>query len=204
VDFGIFFRGVAMGFALAAPVGPIGVLCIQRTLAYGTSAGLASGLGAATADAIYGVVAAFGLSWLSDLITERHVWFSLAGGVFLTVLGIRTFLHEPRQAAPALPRSGLLRAYLSTLALTLSNPMTVVALAGVFAAAGMGIFGHGPRAIGTLAAGVFTGSAIWWSLLSNGIALARGRFDTRAQRWMNRVSGLAILVSAGVVLSGRW
>jgi len=137
----LFLQGLILGFSIAAPVGPIGVLCIRRTLADGQAAGFVSGLGAATADAIYGSVAVFGLSGLSAILVGQQAVLRLAGGLFLVYLGARTFLSRPAQAgasAAGSQRRGLTGAYLSTLFLTLTNPITILAFAAIFAGLGVG------------------------------------------------------------------
>ena len=132
------FQGVLLGFSIAAPVGPIGVLCIRRTLAEGRLTGFVSGLGAATADAIYGLVAGFGLTFVSSLLVGGQFWMRLVGGAFLCYLGARTFLAKPAQRTASATGSGLLGAYASTLVLTLTNPMTIFSFAAVFAGLGVG------------------------------------------------------------------
>src|SRR5579862_4353247 len=122
----LFFwlRGLLIGFSIAAPVGPIGVLCIRRTLANGRVNGLVTGLGAATADACYGAVAGFGLTFISGLLIDQRVWLRLIGGAFLCYLGVKTFLARPAEQAAAAKSSSLAGAYTSTLFLTLTNPTT--------------------------------------------------------------------------------
>ncbi|MHB0858055.1 MAG: LysE family translocator [Anaerolineae bacterium] len=197
-------QGILLGFSIAAPVGPIGILCIRRTLSQGRVAGLVSGLGAATADACYGSIAGFGLGFLSTLLVEASPWLNLIGGLFLCFLGITTFLARP--ATPQdLPASTLSlgSAYFSTLLLTLSNPMTILSFAAIYA--GMGAItptaGHGqsvPPSSVTLVAGVFVGSALWWLGLSAIVDLVRQRFSTYWLRWTNQISGL-ILLAYGVL-----
>ncbi|OFX32959.1 MAG: lysine transporter LysE, partial [Armatimonadetes bacterium RBG_16_67_12] len=131
-------RGLLIGFSIAAPVGPIGVLCIRRTLAHGRTAGFVSGLGAATADALYGGVAGFGLTAVSGVLVDQQVWLRLVGVAFLIYLGIRTFLARPSDRAAAAAASGLISAYGSTLILTLTNPMTILSFAAIFAGLGLG------------------------------------------------------------------
>jgi threonine/homoserine/homoserine lactone efflux protein len=192
-------KGLAIGFAIAAPVGPIGVLCIRRSLAHGTPAGLASGLGAAVADAAYGCIAAFGLTMISTFLVGQRFWLQLAGGVFLCWLGMRTLLATPAQdpAAGAGSARGLLGAFASTFVLTLTNPMTILSFVAVFAGLGLADTSGDYRAAATLVAGVFLGSALWWLLLSGGVGLLRSRFDARGLLWVNRVSG-ALIVAFGV------
>lgn len=194
-------RGLLIGFSIAAPVGPIGVLCIRRTLAFGRLIGLFTGLGAATADFTYGCVAGFGLTAVSAFLLSAHLWIHLLGGLFLCYLGIHTFLAHPAER-PAVAESvastaGLGGAYVSTVFLTLTNPATILSFAAVFAGLGVASTG-GYGAAGMLVAGVFLGSALWWLLLSSGVSALRRRFDSRMLVWVNRVSG-GILFAFGLV-----
>ncbi|MCX6033336.1 MAG: LysE family translocator [Chloroflexi bacterium] len=185
-------RGLLLGFSIAAPVGPIGVLCIRRTLAQGRLVGFASGLGAATADALYGSIAAFGLTVISGALIGAQVGLRLVGGLFLCYLGIRTLLARPADVAANASGRSLPGAFASTLALTLTNPITILSFAAVFAGLGVGSTGYTSAAALTVL-GVFLGSAFWWLLLSGGVSLLRNRFDHRAMRWVNRLSGAVIL-----------
>jgi threonine/homoserine/homoserine lactone efflux protein len=187
-----------IGFSIAAPVGPIGVLCIRRTLANGRLMGLATGLGAATADAIYGCMAAFGLTALTDRLVGAGMWIRLVGGAFLLYMGVRTLLAKPGDRAAAASGSGLAGAYLSTFVLTLTNPMTILSFLAVFAALGLGSTHPEPLAAVSLVLGVFLGSALWWLGLSGAVSMLRSRFDTRELRWVNLASGVAI-VAFGVI-----
>lgn len=203
MDFLFFLRGLGLGFAIAAPVGPIGVLCIRRTLADGRLMGFVTGLGAATADATYGAVAAFGVSAVTSALVGLRLWIHLLGALFLAWLGVRTLLTRPavKAATPAAgpARSGLLAAWASTVALTLTNPATIISFAAVFA--GLGLVGVGYTVAGLTVAGVFCGSALWWLLLSGGVSLLRARFDARAMRIVNLVSGLLLLGFAALSLA---
>jgi threonine/homoserine/homoserine lactone efflux protein len=199
MDLALVGRGVLIGFAIAAPVGPIGLLCIQRTLAHGRLTGLATGLGAATADALYGTVAAFGLTAISTFLVEQRFGLGLIGGAFLCYLGIRTLLTPPAQQAAAGGAVQRWAAYGSTFLLTLTNPMTIFSFMAVFAGMGLAaVPGDYGRAAG-LVLGVFAGSAAWWLLLSGGITLLRGRITSGVLHWVNRAAGLIIL-AFGVIL----
>jgi threonine/homoserine/homoserine lactone efflux protein len=190
---GFLLKGIIFGFSIAAPVGPIGVLCIRRTLAEGRVYGLVSGLGAATADAIYGCIAGFGLAFISDILIGQQMWLRLIGGAFLCWLGVRTFVSRPAERAASASGEGLLGAYASTLFLTLTNPATILAFAAIFA--GLGVVsaaGGNYLSAGMLVLGVFAGSALWWLILSGGVSLFRGRFGPDALRWVNRISGVII------------
>ena len=198
MDLTLFFKGLALGFSIAAPVGPIGILCIRRTLAEGRSAGLATGLGAASADAIYGSIAAFGLTAVSGFLVGQSFWLGLVGGAFLVWLGVRTFRAaapvEEAGASGPLEKRSLLSAYTSTFFLTLTNPMTILSFAAVFAGLGAGIIAGNYGAAALLVAGVFGGSALWWLLLSGGVGLARRRLPPGWMGWVNRISGAVICV----------
>jgi threonine/homoserine/homoserine lactone efflux protein len=198
MDTGLLLRGVLVGFSIAAPVGPIGVLVIRRTLAEGRATGLASGLGAATADAIYGCIAGFGLTFVSGLLLSNQLWVRLLGGLFLCYLGARTFLAAPAERAADAADASLLSSYLATLGLTLTNPLTILSFAAILAGLGVGTAGDDYAAAALLVLGVFTGSALWWLLLSGGISLLRLRLTPAILRWVNRASG-AIIVGFGVV-----
>jgi len=186
-------RGLLLGLSIAAPVGPIGVLCIRRTLSAGRGMGLASGLGAATADATYGAVAAFGLTVVSSFLISQQMWLRLLGGAFLCYLGARTFLAAPATEAARAGGGNLAGAYVSTFFLTITNPLTILSFAAIFAGLGLGGMGTDAGAALGLVLGVFLGSALWWLLLSGVVSLLRARFDLRALRWVNRGSGLLIL-----------
>lgn len=192
MDTNLFIKGMVIGFSIAAPVGPIGVLCIRRTLADGFLTGLVSGLGAATADAMYGVIAAFGLTAVSAFIIGGQIWLRLVGGVFLCYLGIKTLFAEPSGVSDDAPTNGLPGAYSSTFFLTLTNPLTILSFAAIFAGLGL-IEGVGDYlAASLMVLGVFVGSASWWLLLSGGVSLLRSKFTPAGLRWVNRIAGVII------------
>lgn len=186
-------KGIVIGISIAAPVGPIGILCIRRTLAEGRLTGLVSGLGAATADAVYGSIAGFGLTFISQSLVNQQNWLRLIGGLFLCYLGIKTLLSKPTAQTITRGRAGLLGAYASTFFLTLTNPMTILAFTAIFA--GLGLVGpQGDyRSAALLVLGVFSGSAIWWLVLSGSVSLLSGRFTLNGLQWINRASGVILL-----------
>ncbi|HEY8996212.1 MAG TPA: LysE family transporter [Lacunisphaera sp.] len=187
----MFLKGLILGFSIAAPVGPIGLLCIQRTLSRGRLYGFVSGLGAATADACYGLVAAFGLSAAISVLLGLRFWLQLAGGVFLLWLGLKILLGSSAPGAPAAPeKTGLTRAFGSVLMLTLANPATILSFFAVFA--GLGIDGRSGSAL-ALVAGVFLGSATWWLLLSFLAGLLRRHLGDGRLRILNVIAGISIL-----------
>lgn len=200
MDINFFLRGLIIGFSIAAPVGPIGVLCIRRTLAQGCASGLVSGLGAATADAIYGCIAGFGLTFISSLLIHQQIWLRLIGGAFLCYLGAKTFMSLPAEQAAKAKGNSLVGAYASTFFLTLTNPMTMLSFAAVFAGLGVASTrGNYALAI-VLVLGVFTGSALWWLMLSGGIGLFRTKLTPRRLQWVNRISGVLITAFGLVAL----
>ncbi len=201
----VFSKGLVIGFLIAAPVGPIGILCARRTLTEGRRAGMASGLGAATADAIYGFIAAFGLTFISDLILGHQSWLRTVGGILLCILGIRTFRSEP-SAGATIQKTGRVYAgmYTSTFLLTLTNPLTIFSLAAVFAGFGLAGTRGSLLSAAVLIAGVFLGSGIWWLMLVGLVSLFRQRFDSRMLGWVNRIAGLVIGGSGVLALLTLW
>jgi threonine/homoserine/homoserine lactone efflux protein len=204
-----FLHGLMLGFFIAAPVGPIGILCIRRSLTLGRMAGLLTGLGAATADGFYGSVAAFGLTFLADLLVSQAFWLRVIGGLFLCYLGVKTFLAKPAEenATGLEMRRTYLSLYASTVLLTLTNPMTILMFVGVFAGSGLATgrnyarcFADTTRVATLLVTGVFLGSALWWFLLSFGASLFRTKINAPNLRSLNKISGLILLVFGVIAL----
>jgi threonine/homoserine/homoserine lactone efflux protein len=185
-------KGLILGFSIAAPVGPIGVLCIRRTLSCGVRNGFISGLGAATADAIYGSIAALGLSVVSSFLINQQFYLRLLGGVFLLYLGYTTYKSIPAETAAIAGGEGLLGAYASTLLLTITNPMTILSFAAVFAGLGLGATGTNGLSALLLILGVFIGSMVWWAILSGLVNVLRDKFDQQRLKWINQLSGIII------------
>ena len=200
MDLTLLVRGFVLGFTIAAAVGPISLLCIRRTLAEGRVVGLVSGLGVATADATYGAIAAFGLTAVTDLLVDWRRALAVVGGSFLLWLAWRTFHAVPGEAATtgSERRGGLAGAYLSTLALTLTNPMTILSFAALFV--GLGVTGGNAAGATLLTAGVFLGSAAWWVVLVAAVGALRSRVTPAGLRRVNMVSGLLIGAFAIVAL----
>ncbi len=193
VDMAYLIRGIIVGFLIAAPVGPIGILCIRRTLALGRATGFVSGLGAATADATYGFVAAFGLTSVSTFLVNHQVWLRVVGGAFLCYLAYMIFMAPPvGHTAGPVESGGLMGAYASTLLLTITNPTTILSFAAIFAGLGLGTMRSDSGSSGLLVLGVFLGSGLWWAILSGVTGTLRSRLDVRSLRWVNRASALLI------------
>ncbi len=193
MNYELFARGALIGLAIAAPVGPIGVLCIRRTLADGRLTGFVSGLGAATADLCYGLIAVLGLTALADLLVGVSFWSRLIGGLFLCYLGVRTLLTRPAEQPTSVNGRGLLGAYLSTLFLTLTSPATIIAFTAIFAGLGAGSVADSYLEGVLLASGVSVGSALWWLFLSSTTSMLRSRITPELLRWVNVIAGLIIL-----------
>jgi len=202
MDIGFLLKGSLIGLSIAAPVGPIGVLCIRRTLAEGRLTGLVSGLGAATADSVYGCIAGFGLTFISNFLVSQQAWLRLIGGAFLCYLGIRTLLAKPAGQAAAVQGGGLFGAYASTFFLTLTNPLTILSFAAIFAGLGLSATHGSYLSAGLLVAGVFAGSACWWLFLSTAVGAFRIRFRVSGLQWVNRISGVIILGFGVIALIG--
>jgi threonine/homoserine/homoserine lactone efflux protein len=190
-----FLRALGIGFLVAAPVGAMALLCMQRTLARGRASGYATGAGIATADALYASVAAFGLTALTGALTGAQGWVRLVGGAFLVYLGVRAMLSKPRTRAEedgaGVP---LLGVYASAFGLTLANPQTIIAFAGIFAGAGLVVAGGGWTLPAVTVAGVFAGSLAWWLVLVTVTGALREKIGERVLVWVTRVSGVAIAV----------
>ena len=199
----LFLQALWIGLSIAAPVGPVGLLVIQRTWRHGLAVGLATGLGAAVADAACGAIGAYGISALVSALQGARVPLALAGGAFLLWLAWRTWPRSP-SAAPAGPAGTeseaamaapprLLPSFAGTFVLTLSNPATILSFIAIFAAvASQGV----PASPLLMVAGVLIGSAAWWLLLCAAVGALRSRFDARAQRWVGRVSALMLAAFA--------
>ena len=193
MDISLLLKGLVIGFSIAAPVGPIGVLCIRRTLVQGRLYGFVSGLGAASADAIYGAIAGFGLTFISTFLVEQQTWLRLIGGLFLFVLGLKTLLEKPKDQEFSDQMNKRIDAYGSTFFLTLTNPITIISFAAIFAGLGLASEGKNYFSAGILVFGVFTGSMLWWLLLSGGAGIFREKFTLNGLQWINRISGVIII-----------
>jgi threonine/homoserine/homoserine lactone efflux protein len=186
-----FLQALWIGLAIAAPVGPIGLLVIQRTLDHGQAVGLATGLGAAAADACYGAIGAFGVAVVMNALQAARTPLALAGGALLLWLAWRSWVAVPAErAAEVTAAPGLGASFAATFALTLSNPATILSFIAIFGA--MGARQAGPLSPLPLVLGVLIGSALWWLLLSAVVARLRHHLDARVRRWVGRLSALLL------------
>lgn len=184
----LFWKALAVGLLIAAPVGPIGLLTINRTLDQGRIAGLATGLGAACADAVYGAIGALGVTQVIDWLVGARAWLALGGGAMLLWMAWRTVTQPiAAHAAPLPTRADLLRSFAGTFVLTLSNPATIVSFIAVFAAMAGG--GQQPLAAAPMVAGVWLGSALWWLGLTTVVGTWRHHFSAAWRRRINLLSG---------------
>ena len=187
----LFLKGLVLGFSIAAPVGPIGVLCIRRTIAGGPLRGIATGLGTATADALYGLVAALGFTAAAALLVDNQTPLRLAGGLFLCYLGWVAFRTPPALHAPVRQSGSLPGDYITAFFLTITNPLTILSFAAILAGAGVG-GGQDSRGAALVVLGVFAGSLLWWLILSGAAGLLRAGLSPSRLAWINRLSGIVI------------
>jgi threonine/homoserine/homoserine lactone efflux protein len=201
-NFWVLLKGGAIGFAVAAPVGPIGMLCIRTTLERGRLAGFCAGLGAAVADMLFACLGALGLSLVSAFITDNALWFKLAGGLFLVGFGWHLARRrvDPRAGDEQAVPPGLVREFALTFVLTLANPTTILSFAGIFAGVS-GLRGMEIEMVPALIAGVFLGSAAWWLTLSAIVGVLHHRISETAMLWINRLAGAALVAFGLATLS---
>ena len=190
--FEFLWKGLILGFAIAAPVGPIGILCIRKTIHFGKASGFCAGLGAATADTIYGFLSAFFLAFFSHYLLAWHTALKIMGGLFLIVLAWRTTQSKPPSLEDRLHKMGLFKDFLGTFFLTLLNPLTLFAFIGILAGLGLVDEQGDLRAAGLLVLGVFCGSAVWWLILSEGVGRLRKKLNHTILKKINFIAGTII------------
>jgi threonine/homoserine/homoserine lactone efflux protein len=196
----IFYKGLGVGFLLCAPLGPIGLMCVRRTIMDGRKAGMASVLGASTVDAIYCSLAGLSITFLTSLLQgERHL-LQAAGGVVLIAVGIRIFTAPVPVDRVYKGTHGVIQAYVSTFLLTLANPMPILVFGAAFTV--LGIHGWKGEFLSTavMVAGVFSGSALWSPILVTIVTLFHFQFNPGRMRWLNRLTGSLI---AGIGLAAE-
>lgn len=201
--FTLLLKGLVIGFAIAAPVGPIGILCIQRSLHDGFKVGLMTGIGAALADGTYGLIAGFGLTAISSLLISHQFWIRIIGGVFLLYLGIKIlFTPLRKQSINRKSDKSPWHACATTYFLTITNPMTILSFIAIFASLGLANTTTNYTDAVFLVIGITLGSAIWWLLLSGGIAyILHKRINDSLMRVINWISGGIILIFGLTALS---
>ena len=200
----LLLKGLLIGLSIAATVGPMSMLCIQRTLERGRLIGMLSGLGIATADGLYALIAGLGLTAIMHLLISQQFWIRLIGGLFLVYLGLKTILTRTIASATNVQErtkrmaalTGLLGIYLSMLLLTLTNPLTILSFIVIFAGVGLGASADSGNAL-LLVLGVFLGSVLWWLILTSVVSFIRTKLNAPLLLWINRASG-AILLAFGI------
>ena len=197
MDSSFFLRGLLIGLSIAATVGPMSVLCIQRTVQKGFRYGLISGLGIATADGLYGCIAGFGLTVISTFLVHQQAWIRGIGGLFLVYLGVKTLVTRPAERAATTTSTkaqSFVSAYASTFLLTLTNPLTILSFVAIFAGLGVGVEKNNVFSALLVVSGVFLGSSLWWILLTRGVSLLHGKITPLWLLWINRISGCIIAI----------
>jgi threonine/homoserine/homoserine lactone efflux protein len=202
----LFWKGIFIGLMVSIPLGPIGVLCIQRTLNKGRKSGFVSGLGATVADTFFSLIAGFGISMIITFLKAHHIYFQIIGGIIVMYLGIHIFFTNPVQQLRhhRMSQNKLSQDFLSVFFLTVSNPMAIfffiAMFAGVNLAAGpMNIF-----LVGLIVAGVFVGSSSWWFILTTFVNIFRHRFRLKSIWWMNKVAGVIIFFLGLAAILSVW
>jgi threonine/homoserine/homoserine lactone efflux protein len=189
--FELLLRGLIAGFIIAAPVGPVNILCISRTITKGRWAGLISGAGAAAADAFYGSIAGFGISLVIQFLIREQLWIRLFGGILLLLIGIGYYFKQPRKLSENKPDESGHSDFVSTFFLTLTNPTTILSFLAILAGLGMSEARANWLTL-MLVVGIFAGSLVWWIILVAAVDRLRDRFNDRSMLWMNRIAGVAI------------
>lgn len=191
----LLFKGLLIGFLIAAPVGPIGILCINRSLREGYQSGFIAGCGAATADGIYGCIAGFGLTFISKFLMDYQHWIYLIGGIFLLYLGFKISLSSPAKQSSILSPKNLWRAYYTTFFLTLTNPLTILSFAAILAGLGIISTHINYLAASLLALSITMGSLLWWLILSSSVSVLFGhKISHNLLQWVNRISGIILII----------
>lgn len=191
MDIELFVRALVVGYVVAAPVGPVNLVCIHRTLHIGRVNGFLAGIGGAMADGLFAIVAAFGLTAVSQWVTDHEGWMYLLGGIFMLALGVKTFFTVPKDHSLKADEGSVPQAMAGTFLLTITNPVTILGFATAFAAAGLTGDGSLGQASSNVA-GVFLGSVLWWLTLAFLVGLLRGKLEARGLRLINQISGGAI------------
>jgi threonine/homoserine/homoserine lactone efflux protein len=192
MDLKLVLEGAIIGFSIAMPVGPIGLLCIRNSLTKGLQCGLATGLGAACADALYGACAGFGVAAITSLLVSYKVALQICGGLFLCYLGASMFRVKEAGGAKEIAHKKFWPIFATTFFLTLTNPMTILSFVAIYAGLGIGNKESSVMSAFMLTGGVFLGSALWWLILSTLSSLFKNCLTRAGSRWLNRVSGSII------------
>jgi len=204
----LILGGLIIGIVVAAPIGAVNLICMRRTLTYGPLNGFISGLGAAVGDGFFAIVAAFGLSALSEFILRYEGWLKLAGGIVLVALGLHTYFADPAKITAARRKGETLNGtddlphtVAATFLLTVTNPATLFAFTAIFAGAATELhYTQSAASAGFLAVGVIGGSALWWFVVTLAVGMLHGQLSDRWVHRVNQISGGAIALLGLIVL----
>jgi threonine/homoserine/homoserine lactone efflux protein len=200
----LLLLGMLIGLMVAVPVGPLGLLCVNRALSRGPLFGLFSGMGVATADALAAGITALGMTLVSDLLIYHQAMLRVVGGLFLCYLGIKIYRTKPATPAPAGEVGSLARGYATTFLLTVSNPVTFLSFVAIYAGWGVRSLSGRYLAAALLAGGVFAGSVLWWLALAVGLVFFHDRFSHGVLGWIHKISGAAITLAGIVIFLSLW
>jgi threonine/homoserine/homoserine lactone efflux protein len=202
----LMIKGIITGLLVSVPLGPIGILVIQRTLNKGRMSGFVSGLGATAADTIFALIAGLGLSIIINFIRDRQVFFQIAGGLFVIYIGLRIFYTNPVKTLKLqrMNKTMLSQDFVSVFLLTISNPMAIFIFLAIMAAINIGGDQLNFFELSVLLAGVFTGAAVWWFILSSIANRFRKRIRLRSIWWMNKITGTVVFIFGIAVLVSIW
>ena len=191
-------KGIVAGFLVSVPLGPIGIILVQRTVSKGVKSGFISGLGVATADTFYAIIAVFGLTFLTNFLMSQIVPFKIIGGIILLVLGIRIYNTSPsvkshKKAKSTIKKGGFFRDFFSMFFLTITNPLTIVLYGSVFALLGLGFNGYNPKNAFILTIGISIGAILWWFMLSSGVNLFKHKINLKRLSLINKITGVVVI-----------
>ena len=197
MDISLFFKGFLVGIIISAPIGPVGALCIQRTMSYGRLSGILSGIGAAVGDSIFAVIAVFGLTFISGFLDEKEAWFRIAGGIILLYFGLRVYLSKQQDCSNQDNEVNHFGTFGSALLLTISNPLVILSILAVFAVLGIVNPTSSYPSTALLILGVFSGAVFLWIITCHILSNYRNRMGQKGILLVNRITGLFILACSG-------
>jgi threonine/homoserine/homoserine lactone efflux protein len=197
MDISLFFKGFLVGIIISAPIGPVGALCIQRTMSYGRLSGILSGIGAAVGDSIFAVIAVFGLTFISGFLDEKEAWFRIAGGIILLYFGLRVYLSKQQDCSNQDNEVNHFGTFGSALLLTISNPLVILSILAVFAVLGIVNPTSSYPSTALLILGVFSGAVFLWTITCHILSNYRNRMGQKGILLVNRITGLFILACSG-------
>ncbi|MEE8044127.1 MAG: LysE family transporter [Thermodesulfobacteriota bacterium] len=197
MDISLFFKGFLVGIIISAPIGPVGALCIQRTMSYGRLSGILSGIGAAVGDSIFAVIAVFGLTFISGFLDEKEAWFRIAGGIILLYFGLRVYLSKQQDCSNQDNEVNHFGTFGSALLLTISNPLVILSIIAVFAVLGIVNPTSSYPSTALLILGVFSGAVFLWIITCHILSNYRNRMGQKGILLVNRITGLFILACSG-------